>query len=94
MEPDEVITEQKTPKSGTCTISVAFNLNMGNYENLKVNIGFSEPYSGISDDTRESKYQELKELTNLKIQELIIDQAKTIKDLSSEIHKFFNGKNK
>ena len=76
--------------AGTCTLSASFNLNMGNFETLKINVGFSEAYTGIGDDTREAKYQMLKELVNEKFQDLTIDYAKNAKGLSSEIHKYFN----
>lgn len=84
--------DDKPATAGTCTVSASFNLNMGNFETLKINVGFSESYTGIDEDTREAKYQQLKELVNEKFQDLTIDYAKNAKGLSTEIHKYFNGK--
>jgi len=80
-------------RPGTCTVSAALTINLGNYESIKVNVGFSEPYSGVGDDTRENKYNELTSLVNDKLQDSVIGYTKTAKGLSIEIHKYLKKNN-
>lgn len=80
----EDLEEYNQPRStmGVASFNFEFPIRIGQYEIPKISLGLEEPYSGIDEDTRENKVNELIEYTINKIADTLpslIKEYSTIK---------------
>lgn len=73
--------EQKT---GMCEVGLSATINLNNFESVKINVGFSEPYDASIEGHREMKYYDLLEFTQARLMELADETGKTLKVIKKE----------
>lgn len=66
-------------KNGKGRVEVGITLNMGNFSSIKAHVAFEEDYTGIGEDTREAKFDELLSVATEKLDEVSSGAVKHFK---------------
>jgi hypothetical protein len=65
--------------NGKGRVEVGVTLNMGNFSSIKTSVSFEETYTGIGEDTREAKFEELLLIATEKLDEVSSGAVKHFK---------------
>jgi len=74
---------------GKCHVELNITINTGNFSSVRAQVGFEESYggelvSGTNEEARETKFQELLEVCNDKLDEAVLTAVRKIKVLTKK----------
>lgn len=70
---------------GAVDMDLSVTINIGNYENIKFNLGINEPYTGRKGDTRNDKVEEIFKYIEEKLAEKVVTLHEDLKPLVSAL---------